>query len=110
MRRSEILRGPGPAWALHQEDVPAEAVLLAKRAVKLFETRRLIWRVNLTLTGILVVSHVSLKWLIPGFAAAQYLGIEIGVLEAVTVVFTRRMVKKEEALKERFLQACWPEG
>jgi len=104
MRSPGFLRSPSPVWALQAKDVPAEAVLLAKRAVKLFETRRLIWKVNLTLVGILVVTHVSLKFLVPGFAAAEYLATEIGLLEAATMVLTRRMVKKEQRLKEQFLE------
>lgn len=109
MRKSGFLRTPSPAWALQPGDVPPGAALLAERAVKLFETRRLIWRVNLGLIGILVVSHVSLKFLIPGFAAAEYLATEIGLLEAVTVVVTRRMAKEEERLRERFLEESRPD-
>ena len=110
MRKRGFLRAPSPAWALQLDDVPAEAVPLAERAVKLFETRRLIWKVNLTLIGILVLSHVSLKFLIPGFAAAEYLATEITLLEGATVVLTRRMVKEEERLKERFLGVSKPES
>ena len=106
MSKGGFLRTPSPAWALQLEDAPAEAVLLAERAVKLFETRRLIWRVNLTLIGILVLSHVSLKFLIPGFPAAEYLATEITLLEGATVVLTRRMVKEEEQLKEQFSKVC----
>jgi len=110
MRKLRFLRSSSPAWALQPKDVPAEAVLLAERAVKLFETRRLIWKVNLTLIGILVVTHVSLKFLVPGFAAAEYLATEIGLLEVATVALTRRMVKKEERLKERFLELTGPDS
>jgi hypothetical protein len=75
---------------------------LANRALKLYKTRKLIWRANLALIGILVVTHVSLKFLVPGFPAAEYLATEIGVLEAATLVVTRRIVKKEERLKEEY--------
>ena len=75
------------------------------RGMKLFETRRLIWRVNLALLAILVASHVVLKHWFPGFAAAEYLGMEIGVLEAATAGFTRHVMKKEARLRERFLEA-----
>jgi len=110
MRKSGFLRAPSLAWALEAGDVPAEAGVLAEQAVKLLETRRLIWKVNLTLVGILVVSHVALKFLVPGFAAAEYLATEIGVLEAVTVVVTRRIAKKERRLKEEFLEVSKPDS
>jgi hypothetical protein len=105
MRKSGFLRAPNPASTLRPDDVPAGCAKLAEQAAKLFETRRLVWKVNLTLMGILVVSHLSLKLLVPGFAAAQYLGIEIGLLEGATMAFTRRMAKKEERLRAQFLEA-----
>ncbi len=76
--------------------------MFADRAVKLFETRKLIWKGNLTLVGVLVVTHVSLNFLIPAFPAAEYLAVEIGVLEAATMIITRRMMKKEEELKREY--------
>ena len=103
MRKAGFLRSPSPVWALHSRDVSPEAALLADRAVKLWETRKLIWKVNLTLVGVLVVTHVSLKFLSPGFPAAEYLAAEIGVLEAATLVITRRMTKKEEELKREYI-------
>ena len=102
MRKAGFLRPPSPVWALHSKDVSSEAALLADRAVKLFETRKVIWKVNLTLVGVLVVSHVSLNFLVPGFPAAEYLAGEIGVLEATTLVITRRMIRKEEELKREY--------
>jgi hypothetical protein len=104
MKRAGFLRSPGPDWALDSRDVSSEAALLAERAVKLFETRKLIWKVNLTLIGVLIATHVSWRFLVPGFPAAWYLGIEIGVLEAVSTVVTRRMTKKEAALKRQYLE------
>ena len=98
------MRAPSPTWAAHTETAPPEKVQLAERALQLFKTRKLIWRVNLTLVGVLVVSHVALKFLIPGFSAAEYLATEIAVLEAATLVVTRRMVRKEEALEREFSQ------
>jgi len=71
--------------------------------MKLFKVRTLIWRANLALVGILVVTHVALKSIVPGFAAAEYLATEIGVLEAATVIITRRVMKKEERLKKEYL-------
>lgn len=104
MRRGGFLSFPSPAWALDSGDVSSEAALLADRAVKLFETRKLIWKMNLTLVGILVVTHVSLKFLLPGFPAAEYLAVEIGVLEAATSAISRRMRKKEEELKREYFE------
>ena len=102
MRKAGFLRSPEPVWALQPTHASAEAALLAGRAVKLFEIRKLIWKVNLALILVLFVSHVSLKFLIPGFPAAEYLATEIGVLEAATFVITRRMIKKEEQLKKEY--------
>jgi len=73
MKRAGLLRRPSAGWAVPSVDVSPEAALIADRAEKLLETRRLIWKVNLTLVVVLLVSHVSLKFLIPGFSAAEYL-------------------------------------
>ncbi len=104
MRRGGFLRSPGPVWAPDSRDVSSEATLLADRAVKLFETRKLIWKVNLTLVGVLIIAHVSMKLLVPGFPAAEYLATEIGVLETAALVITRRMTKKEEELKRAYYE------
>lgn len=104
MRKPRFLGSSSPHWALHSSDVSSEAALLADRAVKLLETRKLIWKVNLTLVGVLVVAHVSLKFLVPGFPAAEYLATEIAVFEAATLVITRRMTKKEEELKREYIE------
>jgi hypothetical protein len=104
MRVAEFLRSPGPAWALGSKDVSSEAARLADRAVKLFQRRKLIWKINLTLVGVLVVTHVCAKFLFQGFPAAEYLATEIGVLQAANLVITRRMAKKEEALKAEYLE------
>jgi hypothetical protein len=104
MRRDGFLRSPSPIWALDSRDVSSEAAELADRAMKLFQTRKLIWKVNLTLVGVLVVSHVSLKFLVPESPGAEYLAIEFGVLEAATLTVTRRMTKKEEELKREYLE------
>jgi len=71
--------------------------------MKLFKVRTLIWRANLTLVGMLVVTHVALKLIVPGFAAAEYLATEIAVLEAATLIITRRVMKNEERLKKEYL-------
>jgi hypothetical protein len=102
MRKARFFRSPSPVWALDRKNVSSEAALFADRAVKLFETRKLIWKGNLTLVGFLVVTHVSLNFLIPEFPAAEYLAVEIGVLEAATLIITRRMMKKEEELKREY--------
>jgi len=102
MRKAGFLRSPGPFWTLDSKDVSSEDALLAARAAKLFETRKLIWKVNLTLVGVLVVSHLTLKFFVPAFSAAEYLATEIGVLEAATLLVTRRMTKKEEELKREY--------
>jgi len=68
MRRFRFLRSPSPVWAVQSKGLPGEARLLADRAVKLSKTRKLIWRVNLTL---------------------------FGVLKAATLIITRRMIKKD---------------
>lgn len=81
---------------------------MADRAVRLFKTRKLIWKVNLALIGVLLVSHISLKFLIPGFPAAEYLATEIGLLEAAAVVITRGMTKKEEKLKREYFERTEP--
>jgi len=104
MRRAGVGRSPSPAWALQPENVSEESAALAGRALRLFKFRKLIWKVNLALVGILLVTHVSLKLTIPGFPAAEYLATEIGVLEAATLIVTRRMMRKEEQLKKDFLE------
>jgi len=103
MRKARFLRSPSPVWAVESKDLPGEAGRLGDRAMKLFKARTLIWRANLTVVGILVVTHVALKLTVPGFAAAEYLATEIGVLEAATLIITRRMMKKEERLKKEYL-------
>lgn len=104
MRKAGFLRSPSPAWALEAKDVPAEARLLADRALRLFKIRKLIWKINLSLVAVLLVTHVSLKFLIPGFPAAEYLATEIGALEAAALIITHRMVKKEEKLKKEYFE------
>jgi hypothetical protein len=104
MRKAGFLRSPSPVWAVQSKGLPGEAGLLAHRALKLFKTRKLIWRANLTLVGVLVVTHVSLKFIVPGFPAAEYLATELGVLEAATLIITRRLMKKEERLKNEYLE------
>ena len=104
MRKAGFLRAPSPTWALQGRDGSAEPAPLADRALKLFRTRKLIWKINLALVLILLVSHVALKFVLPGFPAAEYLATEIAALEAATLVITRRMVKKEERLKKEFLR------
>jgi len=110
MRKAGFLRSPSPVWALERKNVSSEAVLLADRAVKLFEIRKLILKGNLTLVGVLVVSHVSLNFLIPEFPAAEYLAVEIGILEAATLIITRRMMKKEEELKRKYFGRTEPDA
>lgn len=102
MRKAGFLRRPSAAWTVPSGDVSSEAALIADRAAKLLETRKLIWRVDLALVVGLVVTHVSLKFLVPEFPAAAYLGTEIGVLEGATVVMTRRMRKKEKELEREY--------
>lgn len=77
---------------------------MAERAVKLLQTRTLIWRVNLTLVGVLVLAHVSLKFLVPEFPAAEYLAVEIGGLEGAASIITRRITKKEAELKREYIE------
>lgn len=102
MRKAGFLRRPSAVWTVPSRDVSSEAAPIADRAAKLLETRKLIWKVDLTLVAVLVVTHVSLKFLVPEFPAAGYLGTEIGVLEAATVVITRRMKKKEKELEREY--------
>ena len=102
VKRGGFLRAPFPTWAVQTEAAPAEKAQLAERAVRLFKIRKGIWRLNLALVGVLVVSHVAMKFVIPGFQAAEYLATELAVLEAATVVVTRRMVRREEALEREF--------
>jgi hypothetical protein len=102
MRKAGFLRSPSPVWAVQPRNVSEETAALAGRALKLFQTRKRIWKANLTLVGLLLVTHVSLKLIIPGFPAAEYLATEIGALEAATLIITRRMMKKEEQLKKDF--------
>lgn len=110
MRRPGFLRSPRPVWALHPTEVSSEARLLTDRAVKLYKTRRRIWKISLALVGVLVVSHVSLKFLLSGFPAAEYLAVEIGAIEAATVLITRKMLKGEEELKRRYFERTGSES
>jgi hypothetical protein len=103
MRKARHAGSPSPAWAVQSKGLPGGAGQLADRAMKLYRTRTLIWRGNLTLVGILIVAHVAVKLIVPGFAAAEYLTTEIGLLEAATLIITRRMRKREERLKNEYL-------
>lgn len=84
--------------------------MAARRAQRLFGLRRRIWRINLTLVGILLVSHISLKFVLPGFPAAEYLATELGILEAGTFFLTRRIIRAEESLKREFSSEIEPDS
>lgn len=110
MRKGGFLRSPSPVWALQANGGPEEARAMAERAIKLFEIRRLIWKMDLALVVALVAAHVSVKFLAPGFPAAEYLATEIGVLEAVTLLITRRIMKREKGLEAAYFQRMEVDG
>lgn len=110
MRKAGFLRSPRPAWALQVQGGSEQARGMAARAVKLFEIRRLIWKIDLALVVALVTVHLTVKFLAPGFPAAEYLATEIGVLEAATLLITRRIMKKEKDLEEAYLQRMEVDG
>ncbi len=81
---------------------------MAEEAGRLARLRKTMGRVNLSLIGVLLVVHLVVKVVHPGFPAAEYLAIEIASLEGVASILARRLGKKEDGLGERF--RALPEG
>ena len=102
MRRSRSFRSSDEDWINQPEATSAEARQIADQAEKLIRIQKRIWGWNLGLIGLLLVVHLSIKFVNPGFPAAEYLAIEIGALEALSFSANRRLKKKVRKLKVEF--------